>query len=215
MRTCTKNILIISAATICLSQSTKASLVPGLLLQESGFGDLNLAASGGVANFDAAYGDYSLVITTGQTSVGGSEPILDLNIAVTWMGTGSAPALMISYSDGLFGPTDDPFLLSTVVGVGTTGTISSSAGFSSTPFGNATNLGGSSDVPGALVVNASGVIDQPSYYLTIQDTINGNIAGADGTLQVVPEPSTIASAALMFIPLGISAIRSLRGERRS
>lgn len=215
MKNCTKGILIISVAAICLSQSARAALVPGLLIQESGFADLNIAASGGLAFYAAAYGDYSLVITTGQTVIGGPDPILDLNIAVTRVGTTPAPDLIISYSDGTFGPSSGLYFLNTALGAGTTGTMSTSAGISSTVFGNATNLGGSPNAPGALVQNATGIINQNDYYLTIQDTINGNIASGVTTLQVVPESSTIASAALMLIPLGIGAIRCLRGERRA
>ena len=43
--------------------------------------------------------------------------------------------------------------------------------------------------------------------------IQDNIAGNAPTLGPVPEPSTIVAGALMLLPFGIGAIRSLRKDR--
>jgi len=82
---------------------------------------------------------------------------------------------------------------------------------------NQTTPGGASSFGGALVV---GGISQFFYLNTtatgftsgighIQDTFQAN----GPTLAPVPEPSTVVAGALMLLPFGIGAIRSLRKDR--
>jgi hypothetical protein len=216
-----KKIGIVTAAlaVVGFTQTTQAALAPGLLISETGFGDVNVAMTFVTGStYTASYGDYVFVVTTGQTIIGGSTPIMDMAVEVTLLNPliKNPPPLVISYSDGGpgFGPSGGSFFLTTALGSGTSGSISTSAYVGSSAFDTSTLLGGSADVIGQTTINGSGPFSGASgYYLTIQDVINGNVSSADTTLSVVPEPTTVVAAALMLLPLGIGAARCLRKDR--
>jgi len=187
---------------------------PGLYLYDEATGaSAFVAATGGFAGFLGTVGDYSVhVSATGSTIQGGSNPQLDLDVASAVAGAG-ATKLDVYYSDGTFGPTTGGYILQTT-GPASGGPVFTSAGISSTVFGNASNLGGSTDVF-PYTLNATGGITSTSYYLTIEDSITGSMTSIDSSITVVPETTTVVAAALMLLPLGIGAVRSLRKEQAS
>jgi hypothetical protein len=203
-----KTILTTALVVAGLAQAASAQ---GLLLQETGYADQVVNLTGNTAFYSANFGDYSLVFTGGIIHSGGMLPVMDLDVIAT-TASANAGTLHILFSGGTFGPTLGNFLLTTAVGPFTSGTISTSVYESANPWGTTTELtpaGGVSDPAGATTTSW-GVVSGGSYYLTIEDVINGNVSSADSTLSVLPEPSTIVAAALMLLPLGIGSVRSLR-----
>jgi hypothetical protein len=187
--------------------------VPGLYLYDEATGASAFVANGvnNFANFTGTVGDYSVnVQASGITEAGGIDPILDLDVAHALAGAG-ATFLDVYYSDGSFGPTSGGYTLSTG-GPATGGPIVSSAFLGGSVFSQTTPLGGSTDVA-PFTINATGAINASSYFLTLEDHISGSEVSVDTTLTVVPESTTVIAAALMLLPLGIGAVRSLRKEQ--
>lgn len=209
---------------------------PGLYMYDSAVGIAGAVSvtslTDGNYNFDGTVGDYQVSIVTGQTLEGGFNPILDLQVTDAFT-TQQNDQLYIYFSNGQFGPSDGPYSLSTTGPQSSTQNNGSStyAGYSGSVFGNASNLGGSAN-SAPYTLNASGsLVSSSLYYLTMLTTVFGNtansyynnvtqqttygygVASLDSTLTVVPEPTTVAAAALMLLPLGIGAVRSLRKER--
>jgi len=178
----------------------------GLYLVNGG-STVYMPISGGVASYSGVVGTYGLAVAGGVQLMGGSTPEIDLDVTTTQAGTGT---LYIFFTDGAFGPTGGAnYSLSTsqfnTVTGGTVGTYA---------YQNSNLLGGSLDSTTGPVVNHTGVLSGSSYYLTLEDVINGNITSADSTfVTAVPEANTLVAGALMLLPLGIGAVRAIRKER--
>jgi len=185
---------------------------PGLFLVDVATGDTAFvaAAANGFAAYANTLGDYSINISaTGDTAGSAMNPSMDLDVAVATAGAG-ATSLLVYYSNGAFGPTSGAYTLSTTGPAA--GTVVTSAYLGSTAFSQTTSLGGSLDVF-PLTLNASGGISANSYYVTMEDAITGSETSVDSTFSAVPESTTLVAAALMLLPLGIGAVRSLRKEQ--
>lgn len=181
---------------------------PAGLYLVNGVSQIFVALSGGVASYSGAVGSYGVAIAGGVELAGGASPILDLDVTTTSVGSGN---LYIFFTDGAFGPTSGaPYSLFTsqfnTVSGGTASTW---------VYQNSTQLGGKADSTSGPVVNATGVLSGSSYYLTLEDVINGSVTSADSTFtsSAVPEANTLVAGALMLLPLGIGAVRAIRKER--
>lgn len=206
-----KKMMMIAAAVAGVVQMASAQIVPpspttpGLILENGASTVIGTYDGGGAWSFIGTVGTYALTVTTGDVIQGGDNPILDLDVDVTSAGTG---ALYVIFTGGSFGPSTGTYSLSTSAYNSTGGTISSYA------YLNSTSLGGSADSTSHSVVNAAGSISATSYYLSLEDVVNGGVVSADSTLATaVPEASTVMAGMLMILPLGIGAFRALRKER--
>jgi len=166
-----------------------------------------IPTTSGISYFAGSVGNYSVVITTGQTVNGGPDPILSLNVAATRNAGGTS--LLIFYSDIGFGPSFGTYSLSTFLA---SGPLSSFAFLSplNTPFGQDVSLGGSADAQASVTVNASGPINAGApFSLTIEDIVTGNVVSANTELTVVPvpEPGEIALMSLGGVFMCIILLR--------
>ena len=169
---------------------------PGLYLVDTSTGATAFrAASGGIASFAGALGDYSVNISaSGTTIAGGTTPDLDLDVASATAGPG-ATTLQVYYSDGPFGPTSASYTLATVGPV--VGTASTYAYYGATLFStNGGNLlgGGADTYPYTL--NATGAISASSYYLTLEYVISGSLTSIDSHFTT----TAITNAPLINMP---------------
>ena len=189
--------------------ATGAPTSTGLYLYDVGTQDSIFVSSvvsgvdNGYAYYNGHVGNYTVVVSAdGFTSAGGIYPVLDLDINSVTINTSSPDTLNVFYSDGLFGPTSGSYSLSTYAG---TGSVAFQA-----------YLGSSYYTPsGTQNLLANGILNSASsYYLTIEQSITGSgvptAISTTSELSVVPEPSTVVGAALMLVPLGVSAVRSWR-----
>jgi len=187
---------------------------PGLYLYDTATGQAAFSAAAGpdaVAAFIGVLGGYNVNISaTGDTTSGGTYPAMDLDVALAVTSV-TGDQLLVYYSNGTFGPSLGQYTLATT-GPSPGGSVFTSAFLASSVFGLTTPLGGSADLY-PNVVNAQGTINANNYYLTIEDAITGSEVSVDSSLTVVPESTTVVAAALMLLPLGIGAVRSLRKER--
>ena len=153
--------------------------------------------AGGAWTFNGIVGNYGNVLVkpaaSGVEFAGGASPDLDVSVQ-TPGGNGINPGLLyVFFTEGVFGPSSGSY------SIGVTGTPSSAFAYMDSTLltGGTINSGNS------------------TYYLTLEDVINGPSESTDATLRVsaVPEANTIAAGALMLLPLGIGAIRAIRKER--
>lgn len=186
--------------------------IPGLFLYDTATGLSEFApSSGGIASYNGTVGDYTVAISTGQTVVGGANPVLDLSVSTAQTST-SGDSLMIYYSDGSFGPTSGLYALSSFA---FSGSVSSYAYLGAAPFDFSNPLGGSPDGNGVVTYNAIGPITANNYYLTMEDDVSGNVVSEDSTLQAgavipVPEPDNLLPFGLVLLSLGFATRRFLK-----
>jgi VPDSG-CTERM motif len=191
-----KSLLITTLAVAGLAQVASAIPFPstfGLYIYDTATGTSKyVAIVGGTASYNGAVGDYTVAISTGITINGGGNPAIDLDVAQATAGAG-ATSLQIFYSDGGFGPSSGIYTLNTYLGTGGPVTTSGYLSAANTPFGQTTLLGGSADVVGANVVNATGSLSgvQNPYSLTIADVITGTVTSMDSKLSVPDGGSTV------------------------
>lgn len=212
----TQRFLIIALA-IGLTQVASADPTfpagPGLFLYDEATGISAFAPIvGGSASYTGPVGDYTMVISaTGITVAGGSYPALNLDVDAAVAGSG-ATKLDVYYSDGTFGPTVNASYTLTTTGPLSGGPVFTSAGKSSTVFGDSQNLGGSVDVPPSTL-NAAGVYSDNGYFITLEDSITGSAAGLDTYFVTVPEPANLMWEGILLLSLGIGARRFSRKSR--
>ena len=184
---------------------------PGLYIVDNSTATSQFVAlSGGIATWSGTVGNWTTVISTGQTVSGGAVPYLDLDVTATRSGAG-ATSLDIYYSDIGFGPnTGGGYQLYTYLGTVTGGSATTSAYLSTanTPFATTTALGGSLDVAGVnATINASGVYTAGNpYAITILDHITGNVVSMDTTFTGVPD----GGATVMLLGAALSALGLFR-----
>lgn len=180
---------------------------PAGLYLENGGPAIFVPLTGGMASFSGPVGSYGVTAVFGSGS-GTTSPFMDMNINITSAGTGN---LYVFFTDGAFGPTSGG---SYSLFTSQFNQLSTGATISTWAYQNATQLGGSPDSPTGAVVNSTGPLNGSSYYLTIEDVINGSVNSADTTfVSSVPEANTLVAGALMLLPLGIGAVRAIRKER--
>jgi hypothetical protein len=202
--------LVAAVAVAGFTQAASAMTFPataGLFIVDNSTSTTSyVPVSGGVATFAGTFdANWSLVITTGQTVVGGAHPSLDLDVAATHLaGTGT---LSIYYSDIGFGPTVANYVLSTFLSSGGPVTTSAYLSAANTAFGMTTSLGGTTDATGnSTTINATGGINNSGpYSLTIVDLIGGNVTSMDTSLKV-PDGGTTA----MLLGASLSGLALLR-----
>jgi len=196
------------AAAIGLTQIASAIPYPsatGLLIYDStGAGTTALVAlsGSGTSSYNAAVGDWTVVLTSGATINGGASPQIDLDVTSASAGAG-AGTLYIFFTSGLFGPSVGTWSLTTTEA---SGSLSSYAyASSSLPLVAGNLLGGGADpntYGGAL--NSGGL----QYYMAIEDVINGSVVSSDSNLSVPDGGTTVILLGAALSGLGL--VRKMR-----
>ena len=203
MKTYTKIIAAVAAGIACTALTSNASISPGT------FG-VNISSSSEAA-------------PSAGTQVGSSLVSPYSNSEDTGTFTSAV------YKGNSFGANDLSFVYTVVATVGDVGSITVN-GFSG--LVNALNVTGTPDMASTVSYNTSGflkftwntpttagqtvqvIVDTSLTYFggsvgSVQDGQTSNVP----TLAPVPEPTTVVAGALMLLPFGIGALRSLRKDR--
>jgi len=209
MKNYTKIIAAVAAGLACTAVTSQASISPGT------FG-VNIGSSSEAAPGAGTQVGSSLVEPYTISSI--TPPVTDTGVFTSAV-----------YKGNSFGANDLSFVFTLTISAGDAGSITVN-GFSG--LVNAENVTGSPDFSNtvnfdpagflkfiwntpvavgqtvSVIVDTSSTVYGPSVG-SVQDGLTANVP----TLAPVPEPTTVVAGALMLLPFGIGALRSLRKDR--